>query len=124
VELSRAAVEVLRRHRQRSMEAALAAGQPFDRNGYVFAREDGSPLAVTTVWKEWSRLLKEAGVPYVRPHDARHTAASLLLSKGIHPKIVSEMLGHSTVAITLDTYSHTTKSMHREAAKVMDDIFG
>jgi integrase len=62
-------------------------------------------------------------VSYVRPHDARHTAATLLLSKGI-PKIVSEMLGHSTVAITLDIYSHTTQSMHREAAKVMDDLFG
>ena len=63
-------------------------------------------------------------VPYVRFHDARHTAATLLLSKGVHPKVVSEMLGHSTVANTLDVYSHVTASMHKEAAKVMDGIFG
>jgi integrase len=62
-------------------------------------------------------------VSYVRFHDARHTAATLLLSKGVHPKVVSEMLGHSTVAITLDTYSHLTPTMHREAARVMDSLF-
>jgi len=64
------------------------------------------------------------GVPGSRGNDARHTAATLLLSKGVHPKVVSEMLGHSTVAITLDVYSHVTASMHNEAAKVMDGIFG
>jgi integrase len=55
-------------------------------------------------------------------HSARHSAASLLRSRGVHPKIVSEMLGHSTVAITLDVYSHVTPAMHREAAMVMDEI--
>jgi integrase len=55
-------------------------------------------------------------------HSARHSAATLLLGRGVHPKIVSEMLGHSTVAITLDVYSHVTPAMHREAARVMDDL--
>lgn len=53
-------------------------------------------------------------------HSARHSAASLLLGRGVHPKIVSEMLGQSTVALTLDVYSHVTPAMHREAARVMD----
>ncbi len=55
-------------------------------------------------------------------HSARHSAATLLLSRGVHPKIVSEMLGHSTVAITLDVYSYVAPAMHHEAASVMDQL--
>ena len=58
----------------------------------------------------------------IRFHDLRHTAATLLLGRGVHPKIVSEMLGHSTIAITLDTYSHVTPTMQREAAAAMDAV--
>jgi integrase len=61
-------------------------------------------------------------MPHMPFHIARHTAASLLLGRGVHPKIVSEMLGHSMVAATLDVYSHVTPAMHREAARVMDEI--
>jgi integrase len=76
------------------------------------------------LWARWRRLCERAGVPIVRPHDARHTTATLLLGQGVHPKLVSEMLGHATVAITLDTYSHTTPAMHREAANVLDELLG
>lgn len=71
---------------------------------------------------EWRALRVRAGVPAVRMHDLRHTAATLMLSRGVHPKIVSEMLGHSTVAITLDLYSHVTPTMQREAAAAMDEL--
>ena len=91
VELSAGAIQALRRHRQTSPSI-----------GFVFARTDGRPLSVTTTWKRWRPLLAAAHVRTVRFHDARHTAASLLLGRGFHPKVVSEMLGHSTVAITLD----------------------
>jgi integrase len=66
-------------------------------------------------------LLKQAGLPQLRFHDLRHTCATLLLSKNVNQKIVSEMLGHATIAITLDTYSHVLPTMQESAAKAMED---
>jgi integrase len=65
-----------------------------------------------------------AGLPLIRFHDLRHTAATLLLGRGVNPKVVSEMLGHSTIAITLDIYSHVVPHMQQEAASIMDDVLG
>ncbi len=123
VELSAGAVDSLQRHRAGAIEAALKAGRAYDRAGFVFRRTDERPLSVTTTWKRWRRLLAAAHVPPMPFHSARHSAATLLLGRGVHPKIVSEMLGHSTVAITLDVYSHVTPAMNREAARVMDELF-
>ena len=68
-------------------------------------------------------MITSAALPCIRPHDLRHTAARLLLLKGVHPKKVGELLGHSSVAITLSIYSHVLPSMHRDAATAMDDLF-
>ena len=92
IEMPALAVEALRRRRQGTKVIAL--------NGLVFTRSDGRSLAVPTVYSSWHQLLERAGVPKVRPHDARHTCATLMLGQGVHPKLVSEMLGHATVAIT------------------------
>jgi len=71
--------------------------------------------------RRWFRpMLKKAGVPLIRFHDLRHTAATLLLLAGIHPKVVSEMLGHASIAITLDLYSHVLPDMQREATAAME----
>ena len=78
-------------------------------------RPGGAPYVVPA-------LLARAEVPRIRFHDLRHTAATLLLGQGVHPKIVSEMLGHSTIAITLDLYSHVTPTMQRDAAAVLDAV--
>jgi integrase len=123
VELSTAAIDSLRRHRTAAIEGALHAGRSYDRNGFVFSRPDGRPLSATTTWKCWRRLLLRAGAPVMPFHSARHTAATLCLAAGVHPKKVSEMLGHATISITLDTYSHVIPTMHRDAARVMDELF-
>lgn len=72
--------------------------------------------------KKFKALLKEAGLPDIRFHDLRHTAATLMLQKGIHPKVVQERLGDSQISITLETYSHVLPSMQQEAAEKMDQI--
>ena len=67
-------------------------------------------------------LLKKAGLPDIRFHDLRHTSATLLLSAGVHPKVVQERLGHSQISITLDTYSHVLPTMQKEAASKLDEV--
>lgn len=68
--------------------------------------------------------LREAELPVIRFHDLRHTAATLLLAEGVHPKVVSEMLGHATITLTLDTYSHLVPVLHAQVAAAMDALFG
>jgi len=69
-------------------------------------------------------LVAVAGLPRLRLHDLRHTAATLMLRAGVHPKVVSERLGHATVGLTLDTYSHVLPDLQRDAAEVMDSVLG
>lgn len=76
------------------------------------------------VYKCWLRVCSKAGVPAVRFHDLRHTAATLMFSRDVHPKVVSEMLGHSNIATTMDIHSHMIPTLRRQAATVMDDLLG
>ena len=87
----------------------------------VFCNLDGTPWRPNTISRAWSMLAARAGVKVIRLHDARHTHASLLLKQGIHPKVVQERLGHSTISITLDTYSHVAPGLQEAAAKRFDD---
>jgi integrase len=98
-----------------------AEGKPPD--GFVFTAPEGGPLRKSNLRRRsFEPLLQRAGLPRIRFHDLRHTAASLLLAEGVHPKVVQEILGHSTVSMTLDTYSHTTPAMHREAVATLDRV--
>jgi len=125
VELSQRTVAALRAHRARQKEARLRHLQAWEDTDLVFTNEVGRPIEATNlVSRSFQPLLKRAGVPRIRFHDLRHTAATLLLGKGIHPKIVSEMLGHSSIAITLDIYSHVIPTMQKQAATTMDALFG
>ena len=116
------AVATLRAHRSRQAAARLQAADTWEDHDLVFTTATGRPVDAHDVRPTFYRLLAATGLPRVRFHDLRHSAATLLLGEGIHPKIVSEMLGHSTVAITLDTYSHVTAAMHRSAANTLDAL--
>ncbi len=118
-------VRVLREQRKQQVEERLALGGYSDDRDLVFCNIDGGPLHPSNLSKRFDRLVKGAGVPRIRFHDLRHTHATLALRAGIHPKVVQERLGHATIAITLDTYSHAIPAMQEEAAtKVAALVFG
>jgi integrase len=75
-----------------------------------------------TLTGKLERILEHAGVPHIRFHDLRHTCATLLLSRGVHPKFVQELLGHATISITLDRYSHVISAMGDQTKKAMEDV--
>ncbi|HEX6542057.1 MAG TPA: tyrosine-type recombinase/integrase [Ktedonobacterales bacterium] len=112
-------------HRTRQLEERLAMGAAWDDQDLVFCNSLGRHLEPNNVKRgSFIPLKKKAGVPDIRFHDLRHTAATLLLLKDVNPKKVSEMLGHASVAITLNTYSHFLPTMQRDVALAMNEIFG
>lgn len=124
VELTPALVEILRRHRAAQARERLALGPAYQDNGLVFCQEDGRPLHPhNVVRRSFRRLLARAGLPPIRFHDLRHSHATLLLTRGTHPKVVQERLGHSRIGTTLDTYSHIVPGMQRDAALRLDHLF-
>lgn len=123
VHLAEGTVSALRQHRARQVAERLQAGSLWEDQGLIFCSETGRPLSPSMVEKPFQRALVVAGLPRIRLHDLRHTAATLLLADGMHPKLVQEMLGHSTITLTLDTYSRVVPAMHMEAATSMNKLF-
>jgi integrase len=115
--LGPAVVAALRQHRARQAAARLAAGPAWADTGYVFTGPAGQPLHPNALQARYRRLVAAAGVPYLPLHGLRHTYATLALASGEHPKIVQERLGHSSISMTLDRYSHVTPSLQRAAAE-------
>jgi integrase len=126
IALSATVVQALRRHRQAQIEERLLLGPAWQDLDLVFCNEGGGRLSKHFFqgYRWFGRTLRAAQLPLVRFHDLRHTAATLLLARGVNPKVVSEMLGHSSVAITLGLYGHVTPHMQRHAAQTMDEVFG
>ncbi len=120
IALPATAVEHLRRHRVRHLEARLAAGPAFDDRDLVFPNQTGGPLHPNSLARRFKQLIERAGVPPIRFHDLRHTCATLMLANGEHPKVVQERLGHSDIKMTLDLYSHVAADMQRHAADRLD----
>ena len=114
--LDAATVKVLRAHRARQSEERLAWGAAWPDAGLVFTREDGRHLDPYWPTHALPRLAQEVGLPRIRVHDLRHSYASAALVAGVSAKVVSDRLGHSTIAITLDTYSHVLPALDEEAA--------
>ena len=118
------AVEALKKHQARQLEMKKAAGDAWEEHDYVFCTTIGKHLHPGhDVLEELKKLLKKAGLPDVRFHDLRHSTATLLLSKGVHPKVVQEILGHSEISMTLDTYSHVLPTMQKAAMEGLNDFF-
>jgi integrase len=117
------AVEALRDHLARQLEEMEQMGSLYRPGGLVFANESGGIINPSNLRnRSFARLLHRAGLPpTTRFHDLRHTCATLLLSRNVNPKIVSEMLGHSSISITLDIYSHVLPNMQESAVRALDD---
>lgn len=121
--LSQTAITALRGHRAAQAGERLRAGGDWGDRDLVFANELGRPVSASNLRnRSYWPLLKAAGLPRLRFHDLRHTAATLLLGQGVHPKVVSEMLGHSRITVTLDLYSHVTPTMQEAATRAMDSV--
>lgn len=123
VALSGEAVSLLRRHRLAQVEGRLLAGPAYQDANLVFATGIGTPLEPGNVLRAWGRIVTAADVAGLRIHDLRHAHATLMLGQGIHPKVVSERLGHASVNITLDTYSHVLPGLQAAAAEALDSVF-
>ena len=123
VVLPEVALTALRKHRIQQVEERLKLGEVWEDHGLVFTTGIGTPLDPSQVrTRSFHPLLEKAGLPRIRFHDLRHTAATLLLAAGENPKVIQEMLGHSSISMTLDRYSHVIPSMQRQAAAKMDAI--
>src|ERR687897_993167 len=124
VDLPQRAVEALRSHRKRQLEERVQATY-YEDSGLIFATGKGTPLdAQNIVNRYFKPLLRQAGLPDIRWHDLRHTYATLLLSRGTHPTYVQKSLGHASVQLTLDRYSHWMPSMGRNTAEGIDEALG
>jgi integrase len=123
IDLDKGTVGVLRSWRKAQAEERLLVGAGYQDNGLVFCNADGTPLQPASFSRSFERLVERSGLPAIRLHDLRHTHATLALAAGLHPKVVSERLGHSTVSLTLDVYSHAVPGMQRDAAEQIAALF-
>ncbi len=119
-----ATVAALRGHRQRQIEERLVAGSGWTNSGYVFVDEVGVEYHPQRFTKMFEAVVAETGAPKIRLHDTRHTMATLALEAGVHPKVVQEQLGHSAIAVTMDTYSHVPQAVKRDSAEKIASLYG
>lgn len=120
VSLDIVTLDALKAHRMRQLEERLAAADVWANEGdLVFTDELGRPVHPDRFSKSFDRIVRDAELPRIRLHDLRHSYATLALKAGVHPKVVSERLGHSTIAITLDLYSHVAQGLDADAAELI-----
>ena len=116
--------DMLKQHRLQQLEAKLKIGRAWEDRDLVFTDLHGGYFNPRYLGKLFDKVLAEADLPHMRFHDLRHSAATLLLSMGVHVKVVQEILGHSNIAMTADTYSHVLPSMQEDAMSRWDNEFG
>lgn len=122
IKLPETAINALRSHRKRQAGDKLKAGPSWQENGLVFSTIKGTPVDAQNVTaRSYKNILKKAGVPHMPFHGLRHSCATLLLSKGVHPTYVQKLLGHQSIRLTLDLYSHWMPPMGEQTAMAMDE---
>lgn len=122
IHLTALAVEALGEHQSHTDLLRQVARDRWRESGLVFTSTVGDGMEAGVVNDNLRRLLAKARLPHIRVHDLRHTVATILLQGGAHPKLVQDLLGHSTVTLTLDTYSHVTPALHLEATRRLEDV--
>jgi len=123
ITLSPGLLAILHRHRTKQKEHRLFHGPNYEDHDLIFAQPNGRSLYPNNiVRREFRRLIQAAGVPMITFHDLRHTHATDLVRRGFHPKVIAARLGHSSISVTMDTYSHVMPEMQREAAEAFDDL--
>jgi len=122
IALSPSAILTLKEHKDKQALERAMLGMPLKDNDLVFSDLEGKPLRPNTITRAWRTLATRAEVKPIRFHDARHSHASILLKQGIHPKIVQERLGHASIQMTLDTYSHVAPGLQQAAAESFDRL--
>jgi integrase len=115
-------VGALKAHHGRQQEEKAAAGDRWVENGLVFTRPSGKPIDPTRVSKDFHKHLDRAGLSQRRFHDLRHSCATLLLVQGVSPRVVMDVLGHSQIGLTMNTYTHVIPELRRQAADRIDDL--
>jgi integrase len=123
VALPPSAILLLKEHHEKQNLERAMLGIPLTNDDLVFSQFDGKSLLPNTVTHAWIKLVRRAGLKPIRLHDTRHSHASLMLKQGVHPKIVQERLGHASIQITLDTYSHVAPGLQQAAAVRFDEVF-
>lgn len=123
VNLGEKTIDILREHKEKQYRERMIAGDKWQENDLIFPSPIGTPQDWANILKGYKKCLKKAGLPDLRFHDLRHTAATLMLQQKINPKVVQERLGHADISLTLNTYSHVMPSMQEEAAEKMDELF-
>ena len=122
IALSPSSVLTLTEHKERQEGIRAMLGTLLKNDDLVFSTPEGKPLRPNTISRAWTMLAARAGVKVIRFHDARHSHASLMLKQGVHPKIVQERLGHASIQMTLDTYSHVAPGLQQAAAESFDKL--
>ncbi len=122
VVLGKTTIEILKKHFELQQTERQFAGAKWKENDLIFPTSIGTPMEASNLVEHFKDYLKLANLPDIRFHDLRHTAASLMLLKGIHPKVVQERLGHSDIGITLNLYSHVLPGMQEDAAEKLDEL--
>jgi integrase len=120
IALAGSTIEALRRHKETQDVERAELGAAWEDYELVFCTQRGRPLSARNLYRRFKQLLKYGSLPDIRIHDLRHTAATLLLAGKVNPKVVSEMLGHASVSITLDIYSHVIPDMQQDAAATLE----